>query len=76
MVCMHDKGYSLLFKIHVFNEELYKFLPHGDLEFSLDEGLKSPAEIKHQKTSQLISCITDEISKYLDMEESRIRKLV
>ncbi|HYO23230.1 MAG TPA: hypothetical protein VER36_12560 [Flavisolibacter sp.] len=69
LVCMYEKGYNILFKIHVFNEDLYSILPAGNLEFSFVDGLKTPHQLQHQKGQQLVSCIAEEISQYLDLEE-------
>jgi hypothetical protein len=69
LVCMYEKGYNILFKIHVFNEDLYTILPAGNLEFSFIDGLKTPEELRHQKGEQLVTCIAEEISQYLDLEE-------
>lgn len=65
LVYMQEKGYNILFKVHVFNEELYPLLPAGKMEFSFLEGLKTPGELTHQKTRQLISCLTEKIAQYL-----------
>ena len=69
LVCMYEKGYNILFKIHVFNEELYKILPDGKLEFSFTDGLRKPRELNNDKGRQLVRCITDKISQHLNREE-------
>ena len=69
LVCMYEKGYNILFKIHVFNEDLYAILPSGNLEFSFIDGLKAPNELKHYKGQQLVHCITDEVAHYLNFQE-------
>lgn len=66
---MYEKGYNILFKIHVFNEDLHRILPSGNLEFSFIDGLQTPGELQHQKGKQLVHCIAEEISQFLDREE-------
>lgn len=69
LVGMYEKGYNILFRIHVFNEDLHRILPAVKLEFSFIEGLKTPVNLHHQQGHQLVSCIADEISQFLDHEE-------
>ena len=69
VVCMYEKGYNIFFKVHVVNEELHRILPEGKLEFSFADGLKKPLELKHSKSKELVSCITDRISHYLNKDE-------
>lgn len=70
LVCMYEKGYDVLFKIHVLNEDLYSILPSGKLEFSFTDGLKTPRELSYNKSRQLVHCITEEISHYLTKEDA------
>ncbi len=72
LVCMYEKSYNILFKIHVFSEDLYTILPSGKLEFSFTEGLRFPRELTHVKAQQLVHCITKEISHYLNAEEEKL----
>ena len=69
MVYMYEKGYNILFKIHVFDTDLHNILPAGKLEFSFLDGLKIPDGLHHRKAQQLAGCIADEISQYLDCDE-------
>ena len=73
LVCMYEKGYNILFKIHVFNEDLHTILPSGNLEFSFTDGLRAPLEITHDKGRELVDCITGEVSHYLNLEEESRR---
>lgn len=68
MVCLYEKGYNMLFKVQVFNEELHQILPSGKLEFSLSDGLRWPQTLTHEKGQELVHCIAEEISHYLSPE--------
>ena len=69
LVCMYEKDDGTLFRIHVYNEDLYRILPSGDLEYSFTEGLRRPKPLTHQKAALLVKSITDQILHFLMVEE-------
>lgn len=71
MVCLYEKGYNILVKVQVFNEELHQILPAGKLEFSLTECMRSPSALTHEKGQELVHCIAEKISHYLSPEGVR-----
>ena len=45
LVCMYEDGYETMFKIHVFNQDLYTILPDGNMEYTLTAGLITPRKL-------------------------------
>jgi hypothetical protein len=68
IVRMYEPGYNIIFKVHVFNEQLHTYLPYGNLEFSLADWY-STSTADNEKTKKLVASIADEISNHLGSEK-------
>jgi hypothetical protein len=75
IVRMTEPGYNIIFRVHVFNEELHTYLPYGNLEFSLADWV-STTTADNEKSRKLVASIADEISKHLDYRKTESQRQV
>lgn len=64
LVNLTTEGYDMSFIVHYMDQELYGILPDGNLEFSLSEGLKRPAQLASEGAFRLVGSTVDALATF------------